>query len=49
MARSLFERKPLDVLLAELHGESRLRRVLGPLQLTSLGVGAIIGAGMLTP
>jgi APA family basic amino acid/polyamine antiporter len=46
MARSLFERKPLDVLLAELHGESRLRRVLGPLQLTSLGVGAIIGAGI---
>jgi APA family basic amino acid/polyamine antiporter len=46
MARSLFERKPLHVLLAELHGESRLRRVLGPLQLTSLGVGAIIGAGI---
>jgi APA family basic amino acid/polyamine antiporter len=46
MARSLFERKPLHVLLAELHGESRLRRVLGPFQLTSLGVGAIIGAGI---
>ena len=46
MARSLFERKPLAVLLAELHGESRLRRVLGPLQLTSLGVGAIIGSGI---
>jgi hypothetical protein len=30
MARSLFARKPLSVLLAELHGESRLRRVLGP-------------------
>ena len=26
-------------------GENRLRRVLGPVQLTSLGVGAIIGAG----
>jgi len=46
MARSLFARKPLSVLLAELHGESRLRRVLGPLQLTGLGVGAIIGAGI---
>jgi len=46
MARSLFTRKPLSVLLAELHGESRLRRVLGPLQLTGLGVGAIIGAGI---
>jgi APA family basic amino acid/polyamine antiporter len=27
-------------------GEHRLRRVLGPVQLTSLGVGAIIGAGI---
>src|SRR5512135_1494537 len=27
-------------------GESRLHRVLGPLQLTSLGVGAIIGTGI---
>ena len=46
MPHSLFARKPLDVLLAELHGESRLRRVLGPVQLTSLGVGAIIGTGI---
>ena len=43
---SLFRRKPLDVLLAELEGENRLRRVLGPVTLTSLGVGAIIGAGI---
>jgi APA family basic amino acid/polyamine antiporter len=34
------------MLLAELEGESRLRRVLGPVQLTSLGVGAVIGAGI---
>ncbi|MDP9120479.1 MAG: amino acid permease [Acidobacteriota bacterium] len=27
-------------------GENRLRRVLGPVQLTALGVGAIIGAGI---
>jgi len=46
MAHSLFARKPLHVLLAELKGEHRLRRVLGPVQLTSLGVGAIIGAGI---
>ncbi len=46
MPHSLFTRKPLDVLLAELKGESRLRRVLGPVQLTSLGVGAIIGTGI---
>lgn len=44
--QSFFRRKPLDVLLAELEGENRLRRVLGPVTLTSLGVGAIIGAGI---
>ncbi|HYX26628.1 MAG TPA: amino acid permease, partial [Thermoanaerobaculia bacterium] len=42
----LFARKPLSVLLEELKGENRLRRVLGPVQLTSLGVGAVIGAGI---
>lgn len=42
----LFARKPLDQLLEELKGENRLRRVLGPMQLTSLGVGAIIGTGI---
>jgi APA family basic amino acid/polyamine antiporter len=46
MASQLFARKPLEVLLAEMKGDHRLRRVLGPLQLTSLGVGAIIGAGI---
>ena len=46
MAHSLFSRKPLHVLLAELRGEDRLRRVLGPVQLTSLGVGAVMGAGI---
>jgi APA family basic amino acid/polyamine antiporter len=42
----LFARKPLALLLAEARQEGRLRRVLGPVQLTSLGVGAIIGAGI---
>ena len=50
MANPLFARKPLNVLLAEAkgddQGEHRLRRVLGPVQLTSLGVGAVIGAGI---
>jgi basic amino acid/polyamine antiporter, APA family len=46
MANQLFARKPLEVLLEEMKGEHRLRRVLGPVQLTSLGVGAIIGAGI---
>ncbi len=34
------------MLLDEMKGEERLRRVLGPVQLTSLGVGAIIGTGI---
>src|SRR6476659_7757957 len=42
----LFARKPLELLLEEMKGEHRLRRVLGPVQLTSLGIGAIIGAGI---
>ena len=46
MFSSLFARKPTSLLLQEAGSEHRLRRVLGPLQLTSLGVGAIIGAGI---
>jgi APA family basic amino acid/polyamine antiporter len=42
----LFAKKPLSLLLEEMAGENRLRRVLGPFQLTSLGVGAIIGTGI---
>ena len=44
--RQFFRRKPLQALLAEMAGEHRLHRVLGPVSLTSLGVGAIIGAGI---
>jgi APA family basic amino acid/polyamine antiporter len=40
---NLFATKPLSMLLEEMKGENRLRRVLGPLHLTSLGVGGIIG------
>src|SRR5437868_11196747 len=43
---ALFARKPLELLLEEMKGEHRLRRILGPVQLTSLGIGAIIGAGI---
>lgn len=46
MAKQLFARKPLDLLLKEMAGDNRLRRVLGPVQLTSLGVGAIVGTGI---
>src|ERR1700732_959612 len=44
--KRMFQRKSLETLLAEMAGEHRLRRVLGPISLTSLGVGAIIGAGI---
>src|SRR5262245_53255897 len=46
MANQLFARKSLRVLLDEMAGEHRLRRVLGPVTLTALGVGAVIGAGI---
>src|ERR1700741_3365997 len=42
----LFAVKPVEVLLAEMAGEHRLRRVLGPVTLSALGIGAIIGAGI---
>jgi amino acid transporter len=44
--KDLFATKSLEMLHAEAMGENRLRRVLGPVGLTSLGVGAIIGAGI---
>jgi APA family basic amino acid/polyamine antiporter len=44
--KQLFGTKSLETLRAEAEGENRLRRVLGPISLTSLGVGAIIGAGI---
>jgi amino acid transporter len=44
--QQLFAKKSLEQLAAEAKGENRLRRILGPIGLTSLGVGAIIGAGI---
>jgi APA family basic amino acid/polyamine antiporter len=46
MASKLFATKPLSLLLEEMQGENRLSRVLGPVQLSALGVGAIIGTGI---
>jgi APA family basic amino acid/polyamine antiporter len=46
MASQLFARKPLTTLLQELEGKDRLKRVLGPAGLTSMGIGAVIGAGI---
>ncbi len=46
MPNRLFQTKSHQVLLEELRGENRLERVLGPIQLSSLGIGAIIGTGI---
>lgn len=43
---ALLAKKPASLLLKEAGSAHGLRPVLGPLQLTSLGVGAIIGAGI---
>src|SRR5215475_6817238 len=44
----LFRTKPLDMLMAEAseEGEHSLKRALGPVNLITLGIGAIIGAGI---
>lgn len=42
----MFERKPLASMAAEAGSEKRLRRVLGAAELTGLGIGAIVGAGI---
>jgi APA family basic amino acid/polyamine antiporter len=44
--KHLFQRKPLSLVHEEMKGENRLRRVLGPWSLTSLGVGCVIGTGI---
>src|SRR5437667_3028596 len=44
--KQLLARKSLDTLRKEMESDNRLRRALGPISLTSLGVGAIIGAGI---
>ena len=43
---SPWARKPVETLLKEMDGGERLHRVLGPVALTALGVGATIGAGI---
>src|SRR3981189_605690 len=48
MGNPLFAKKTLEMLLAESKetGEHSLERTLGPFQLTALGGGAVIGAGI---
>lgn len=45
-SEQIWQKKSLDRLLHEAEGDNRLKRVLGPVGLTSLGVGAIIGTGI---
>ena len=44
--KHLFVRKSLAQLQREVEGDNRLRRALGPVQLTGLGIGCVIGAGI---
>jgi APA family basic amino acid/polyamine antiporter len=43
---SLFITKSVDALAAGAEDEGKLKRVLGPIDLTTLGIGAIIGTGI---
>jgi basic amino acid/polyamine antiporter, APA family len=43
---SLFRRKDVSVLQAEVAADQSLKRVLGPVNLVLLGIGAVIGAGI---
>ena len=45
---NLFAKKSMNVLMAEASatGVGTLKRSLGPFQLTALGIGAVIGAGI---
>jgi basic amino acid/polyamine antiporter, APA family len=46
---SLFRKMSIDALLASAEDpEKKLKRTLGPLSLTSLGIGAVIGSGIFT-
>lgn len=44
--KQLFAKKKLSVLIDEMAGEHRLRRALGPVALSLLGIGGIIGTGI---
>ncbi|MBN2506422.1 MAG: amino acid permease [Verrucomicrobia bacterium] len=44
--KRLFRRRSVIDLQAEAHRDQRLHRVLGPLNLIALGIGAIVGAGI---
>jgi len=45
---SLWRVKPVDLILKETEqpGESTLKRTLGPISITAMGIGAIVGTGI---
>ncbi len=46
MVKDLLVKKPIEQLMKEASSTREFKRVLGPLNLTALGIGAIIGAGI---
>src|SRR4029434_5630557 len=46
MPNQFFATKSLEGLLADMESDNRLKRALGPVNLTALGIGAVIGAGI---
>ena len=48
LLQGLFTKKPIEVLMAQAHeqGAHSLKRGLGPMSLTLLGIGGVIGAGI---
>src|SRR5690349_23411645 len=46
MFRELFRTKSVDQLSGEAEEGTRLKKALGPIDVTALGIGAIIGAGI---
>ena len=49
LPNQLFAKKSIDKLISDSENpETRLKKTLGPLALTALGIGAVIGAGIFT-
>ncbi len=49
LARQIFQTKSIDKLISESERpEHALKKTLGPVSLTALGIGAVIGSGIFT-
>lgn len=44
--KEIFKTKPIKSLIAETQGKQGLKKVLGPVDLTLLGIGAVVGTGI---